>query len=224
MATIPAPRSIWTLRRGITAAVVSGAVALLTQLPLAAASFTASTGTAGSAFAAAASFCTAPGSITTTIASDTMAVQTSPTTTFGSATTLEVRSHTSDNKRMFIRPNLPSIPARCTLERAVMTLTVRRFTTPARTYAVYRSSAAWTAGGLTWNNQPAPTGSPATSAVTATTWDVDVTAQVAGLYEFGNFGLIFQDTVENSAADRNNQFGSLDGSNPGPATVTYTWG
>ena len=223
MATLPAPRAIWSPRRGIAAMVVAGAVALLTQLPLTAASFTASTGSAGNAFAAASSFCPSPGSVTTTVASDTMAVQTSPTTTFGSAATLEVRSHTGDNKRMFVRPNLPTIPARCTLQSAVMTLTVKRFTTPARTYAIYRSSAAWTAGGLTWNNQPPPTGSPSTGVVTATSWSVDVTPQVADSYVDGNFGLIIQDTIENSAADRNNQFGSLDGATPAAATLTYTW-
>ena len=45
---------------------------------------------------------------------------------------------------------------------------------------------------------------------------------MSGLYATGDYGLIVRDTVEDNPADKNNQFGSLDGGSP--ATVTYTWG
>ena len=198
-----------------------GALAMLGRLPLTSAAFTATTASSGSSFAAASSFCASPGSTTTSVVNDTMVVQKSPDATFGSASPIEVRSHLNDNKRVFVRPSIPTIGARCHFTSAVLTFTVVGFR-GGRTYDVYRAAADWNVNTLTWNNKPGLAGVPASAAITSGSWSVDVTSHVQALAGGTNVGLVVKDATEDSAADLNNKLGSIDGGQA--ATITFTWG
>lgn len=221
MVTPSLHRRVRAARRGVVALVAVAAAGLLTQLPLASASFTSSTGNGSNAFQAASSFCPTPGSTTLPVTNDTMVVQTSPTTNYQSAAPLMVQARTGDVRRMFVRPTLATIPARCTLTGAVLTLTVNSFS--ARTYGVYRVGAAWAIGTINWNNQPAPTGAAAVASTTDVTFSVDVTAQVQGLYQVANDGLMIRDQTEGTATTFTNSYASLNSASGAPA-VTFTWG
>lgn len=210
-------------RRALAVVAVAGALATMTQLPLASAAFTAVTGNGGNAFGAANSFCVTPGSTTLTVLNDAEVDEKDPTKNYGNKAPIEVRSHAGDNRRIFMRPALPAVPTNCTLTSAVLTLTIVNQKQD-RTYVAYRATSQWDVNTITWANQPGITGS-ATSApiVAGATWSIDVTPQVLALYASGtNYGLRIQDSAESDSKDLNNSFDSLDGSSPG--RVTYTWG
>lgn len=212
-----------TARRGAAAgALALVAAALLGRLPLTSASFTATTGSGGNSFAAASSFCAAPGSSTANLLNDTMVSQGSPTTNYVSATTLEVRSQPSNNRRILVRPALPALPARCRVTSAVLTFSVSSYKA-GRTYQAYRIATDWTVGTVTWNTQPPTTGTPATATVTNGTWSIGVASQVQAIYDSGtNTGLLVRDATEDAAPEQHNTYSSLDGSTP--PTLTLTWG
>lgn len=210
-------------RRGATgAALALAAAALLGRLPATSASFTATTGSGGNTFAAATSFCASPGSSTADVVNDTMVSQGSPTTNYGLVTPIEVRSQPGNNRRVLVRPALPALPAHCRVTSAVLTFTLKSYR-GGRTYQVYRAATDWGVGSVTWSNQPATTGTPASAGVTNGTWSIGVAAQIQAIYDSGtNTGLIVRDAAEDAAPEQHNTFESLDGGTP--PSLTLTWG
>jgi hypothetical protein len=191
------------------------------QVPVTSAAFTAVTGNGPSSFGAAASFCPTPGSVTRSVANDTMVVQSDPSGNYGSAAPLQVRARSGDVRRMFVRPSLPAIPSRCRVTSASIRFVVQTHTE--RTLHVFQVGGSWTVGGLTWNNQPPVVGAPAVAASTPDIWTVDVTEQIRGLYASGtNHGLVVRDAEEATPVTYNNFFRGIDDGNP--AQVTITWG
>ena len=74
-------------RRGVAAVLAAVlAVGALAHLPVTSAAFTAVTRNGGSSFAAAGTWCTTPGSATTTVQNDTMLAQDDPNGNYGGAT------------------------------------------------------------------------------------------------------------------------------------------
>jgi hypothetical protein len=198
-----------------------GAAAALDSLPMTAASFTARTSNGGSAFAAATSFCTSPGSTTLTVVNDSTLRENDPDGNYGNNPTLEVRSHNGDDRRVIIRPALPTVPDHCELTTATLTLRVTGYRA-GRTYQAYLAASDWAFNTVTWNNQPAMVGVPTSAATTDTTWSISVLPQVQAILSSGdNYGVIIRDSVEDSAPDLNNKYDSLDGSVE--PSVTYTW-
>lgn len=201
------------------AAAALGSAALLAQLPLASASFTATTRSTGSSFAAASSFCPGAGSATTSVSNDTMVVESTPSANHEGTAPLMVRARTGDVRRMFVRPVLPSVPSRCTITRATLTFEVVSYIR--RTYEVYRVGSPWLIGSINWSNQPAPTGTPAVATTTDTTFTIDVTDQVIGLYTQGNNGLTMRDSDESTPATFTNSYHSIN--DGGAPKLTVTW-
>jgi hypothetical protein len=137
---------------------------------------------------------------------------------YGTDTTMEVRSTTSGspdrNRRSFVQFDVSSIPATATILSANLRLyLVTEAPSASRSYDAHRvTSPAWVESTITWNNQPAVTGSP-TSTISVTTpldrwlsWDVasDVAAFVAST--FTNYGWRISDSVESSATDYRSYF------------------
>jgi len=207
--------------RLIGAVATLAALVALTQVPLTSAAFTARTSTPSSSFTAANSFCTAPGSITRNLINDTWANQNDPTRNYGGDTHLNVIARAGQRGRVFIRPDLPTIPARCRLTSAILTLDEHGIA--ARTLDIYRVDEAWDVGTLNWNNQPTVTGTPVSGIPTAVIWEIDVRALIQDLYDSGtNHGLMIQDRTENTATFFENRFHSLDDADEKPYIV-YTY-
>jgi hypothetical protein len=210
-----------TARWAIAAVASVGAIALLGQVPVTSAAFTAVTGNDASSFDAASSFCASPGTATAPVANDSMVVESNPGGNYGSTAPLQVRARSGDARRTFVRPTLPTIPARCRVTSASIRFVVQTHTE--RTLHVHRAGGSWSVNGLTWSNQPPPAGDPAVAVSTSGTWTVDVTEQVRGIYAAGvNHGLIVRDADEGTSTTFTNAFRGIDDSNP--AQVTVTWG
>lgn len=170
---------------------------------------------------------------TTTLVTDTTVRQASPTSNFGTATTLTVASGTNVNQRTYLRFDLaacsPAIPASATVRLATLRLYVTAMSSVCRTIDLFRVTAAWTETGLTWTNQPFGTainsppsasrtgsfnvGSPVGcqnlttgTYVSGATVTTDVAAFVAG--GSTNLGWMLRDDVEGSATTWTETFSS----------------
>lgn len=118
---------------------------------------------------------------------------------FGTASTLEVGPSyllVLSQQRALVGFELPVVPARCSLEAAELRLFA---TSPGsgRTIEALRLNGAWTETGVTWSNQPATTGSAATSAsLSSPDWQQwNVLSQVEAMYSGANNGFLVKDSV-----------------------------
>jgi hypothetical protein len=188
------------VRRAQAAAVAAAVVLVptLAQQPVRGA-FNGSTSTTGSQVGTATCF---PGSATVNAVADSTVNQAAPNSVAGGDDYMIVASlGPANNRRTFVRFGLPTIPAGCTVTAA----TLRLYTDGAdagQTLGVYRANplaALWTEAGLTWNNQPAVAGTPATTLSVATngylSWPV--TTLVRDLYAGANNGFMIRDQAEN---------------------------
>ena len=163
---------------------------------------------------------------TTTVTADTEARQGSATSNFGTATSMNVASGSSLNRRIYIRFDLtkcsPAIPSTVTVKLATLRLFVTALPAVCRTHDIFRVTSSWTESTLTWNNQPFGTSinNPASGSRTSsldvgaspcqnsastqyvTGWAVaaDVQAFVSGTAT--NNGWMIRDDVEGSSTTR----------------------
>jgi hypothetical protein len=194
------------VRSGRRLAVMGAAAAftvLLAQHTTTAA-FTAQTGDTGNTASTAATFCTTPGGTTVGASADTTAYQQNPTTAYGTSAEVGVGSSSGANGRVFVKFALPALAARCTVTAATLRMHAH---TPAasRTIDVYRvdpGSPAWSEASTNWNNQPAGTGTAASSASLASGgWqEWSVTSIVTSFYAGTNSGFLVRDRAESSGS------------------------
>jgi hypothetical protein len=121
--------------------------------------------------------------------------------TNGTSSTLTVASRNNNrNARALVWFVLPSLPPGCRVESATLRLYINN-PSPDRPLQVLRLDSApnWTEAGVTWNNQPAPTGA-AVSVASGTTsgyrsWTV--TSMVQAMYGGTNNGFLIKLATEN---------------------------
>jgi hypothetical protein len=169
----------------------------------------------------------------TTVVTDTEVRQGSPSTNYGSLTSLTVTSSGSANRRIYVWFDLsacsPAIPASALVQLATLRLYATALPSVCRTLELYRDTTAWVESTVTWNSQPFGTAlnSPASSTRSAA-FDIgtpvgcqnrvsgtyivgaepttDVAAWVAG--SASNFGWMIRDSVEASTTARTTTFSS----------------
>jgi hypothetical protein len=149
---------------------------------------------------------------------DTYASQSAPSSNFGTATTLNVRSSLTQNMRAFVQFDLApcSIPANALVTGASLKLFLNSAPSASRTYDAHRVTSTWAEGTLTWANQPT-VAAPATSSVaTGTTSNVTLTWMVTSDVQAfldgtaSNFGWRIKDQTEDSATARTAQLRSAE--------------
>lgn len=189
--------------------------------------FTAVTGSGGNSVGTSADFCVA-GVQDVPVSNDSWTDQAAPTVSNGTSSALQVRSGSAANRRTYLRFSLTT-RKHCTLQSAQLRL-YNRVPTAGRVIDVHRADPAqspqWDAGSITWNNQPAPTGTGAGSTAPAApqiqTWDV--TAHTTVLLTGPNNGFVLRDRVENdggSSAQAYDEQSTAGGTVP---TLRLTWG
>jgi len=188
--------------------------------------FSGATENPGNVFTTAASFCAAPGPQTVTADADAFVRQTSGNSNFGANTALRVQSASTvivlgpNNERSLVHFALPAVPAHCTLTGATLRLNASS-AAAGRTLQAFRVSTAWTQAGVTWNNQPAVTGS-ATTTASGTGWrEWDVTTQTQAMYTGSNTGFLIRDASESAILAAVQVFSSREGANPPQLVVTF---
>jgi prepilin-type N-terminal cleavage/methylation domain-containing protein len=124
---------------------------------------------------------------------------------FGSDDLLGTYSSSGADTRSLVKFVLPTAPSGCVMDTATLRMFVNDAPGSTRTVQAYQVNAAWNEvnpGGVTWNNQPGTTGSPATATTPGSdnNWmDFGVTSIVAAQYAGTNHGFLLKDSQENGA-------------------------
>ena len=160
----------------------------------------------------------------TTAVTDVSVRQASPTSNFGTATTTNIATAATANRRLYLAFDLgkcsPAIPSTAIVRLATLRLYVSGLPANCRTIDLFRVTSSWTESTITWNNQPFGTtlNNPASSGavdsfgagtpagcqnlttgvyVVGANPTSDVAAFVAGTAT--NFGWMLRDDVEGSS-------------------------
>jgi len=174
--------------------------------------------------------------------------QATPSTNYGTQTTVVVSSRSGQNRRTYVRFNLggcsPSIPSTATVKLARLRLYVTTLPTVCRSLDIFRVTVSWTETGVTWNSQPfgTATNNPASGSrtdvfgvgtpvgcenrvagyVTGADVTSDVSAFVAG--SATNHGWMIRDDAEDSGTTRTEVFSAKNLNNAAQAPqLVVTW-
>lgn len=155
--------------------------------------------------------CRTPGVQTLTAAEDSYVDQDDPSANTGSDVNLYVMSKTTllglggdDNRRTYVRFEPSALPEACVVTAATLRLHAKS-AAAGRTIQAFSASRQWKEGNLSWNNQPGPTGTAATSA-SGTGWQSwAVTDHVRQMYAGSNDGFVLQDATENDGTSGHSQ-------------------
>jgi hypothetical protein len=145
----------------------------------------------------------------------------SPSQNKGTDSILKVMSKgPSHDVRSLVRFNMPSIPAGCAVKSATLRLYSGSWK-DGRTLQALRVTGSWTEGGVTWDNQPATAGTPATAASGSGYREWDVKSQVKAMYDTSApHGFLIRDAAEGQ--DSEQQFNSREkGDNVPQLVVTF---
>jgi hypothetical protein len=125
-------------------------------------------------------------------------------------------SKSGGNLRALVRFNLPALPQGCSVESATLRIYAKS-AAGGRTLQAYQLGATWTEGGVTWANQPATAGTPATTTSGTGYRDWNVAGVVQAMYASANHGFLIRDATENQDAEQ--QFHSREESTNRPQLV-----
>jgi predicted ribosomally synthesized peptide with SipW-like signal peptide len=170
--------------------------------------------------------CAQPSSQTLLATADSWVDEAAPSASNGAAANLRVRSQTGgQNQRAFAQFDLPALQTGCVVTSANYYM-YNSAPVAGRTLEVHRAAASWTENGITWADQPATTGTPATATTTGTVgwlgWDV--TDLVSSQYASGNNGFRVSDQAEDAATAQAQQFGARESGFTPPAMVLTVGG
>ena len=195
---------------------------------LSGASFTSQSANPANTFTAATNFCTDTSLHTVTADRDTYVDQTNATTsTGGTGTTMNVQSRNSNrNQRALVGFTLPTKPAACSVVTATLKLNAPTVADSGRTLEASQilPSATWSETAVTWNTQPATTGTAATttSATGLRSWTV--TSQVQAMYGStnANNGFMIKDQTESSSSAKTQTYSTREAASNKPVLeVTF---
>jgi hypothetical protein len=135
--------------------------------------------------------------VTVFASADSWVDQNSASNNFGTDAILKVRSQgPSDDFRALVRFTLPTAPAGCVVQSATLRLYAASWTT-GRALEALRIADPWAEDTVTWSNQPATTGSAATTSSGSGYREWSVSAQVQAIYDTGsNYGFLIRDATE----------------------------
>jgi hypothetical protein len=145
--------------------------------------------------------------ITVSADADAWIDQNSAANNYGSDSILKVQAKANNNFRALVHFPLPTLPAGCVVESATLRLYAAS-SAKNRTLQAFQLAAGWLESGVTWSNQPATTGTAATT-TSGNGWrEWNVAAQVQTMFNTGtNNGFLIRDANE-SGSGREQQFNS----------------
>ncbi len=149
--------------------------------------------------------------------------QGSPTTNKGDDSNLKVMSKSGANLRALVRFAVPAdLPEGCVVESATLRLFAGSSRT-GRTLQALQVNSAWTESNVTWNSQPATTGTAATAPSGSGYRQWNVTSQVQAMFDAdANHGFLIRDATE--GRDHEQQFHSREKAPDNPPQLVITFG
>jgi hypothetical protein len=157
--------------------------------------------------------------LTLTADADAWIDQNSSGNNYGSDSIIKVQAKSSNNFRTLVRFPMPtSVPQGCVVQSATLRL-YSASSSGNRTLQALRLNASWTESGVNWGNQPATTGTAATTSSGSGYRQWTVTAQVQAMYSAGaNHGFLVRDATEGGGGSEQ-QFHSREKGNDLPQLV-----
>jgi hypothetical protein len=165
-----------------------------------------------------------PSTATVGAAADSWLLQSSAAQNYGTDSVLKVDTKSGANARGMVRFTLPPVPAGCEITDAKLRLYASSYKA-GRTLQALRLNGPWTETNVTWNNQPASTGSAATAAspTAARYVEWNVVSQVQSMYSGSNHGFMIRDAAENgSGLDQG--LHSREKGTDNPPRLVISWG
>ena len=164
-----------------------------------------------------ASSCQQTGTYSVTGPADAWIGDHDPARNNGGTNDLRIKTKVGDNRRSLVRHTLPALDPDCEVKSAKLVLTSTN-EKGGRTLHALTVAAAWGEKTVTWNNQPATTGSPIAApspSVAKGTSEFDVTALVRDMYAgtITNNGFLIKDSAENDPGGVENVFASNESGN-----------
>ncbi|MBK8903182.1 MAG: right-handed parallel beta-helix repeat-containing protein [Anaerolineaceae bacterium] len=140
------------------------------------------------------------GPMTILASADAWISQSSPSDNKGDDSVLKVQGKSGNNMRTLVFFNLPvDIPAGCVVESATLRLYASSWKNN-RTLRAYQLNGSWSENSVTWNNQPATTGSPVTTSSGSGWRQWNVAAMVQLMVDSGvNNGFLIRDASESGS-------------------------
>lgn len=134
---------------------------------------------------------------TYTSSADAWIDQNSSSNNFGSDSILKVQAKSSNNFRALVRFDLPATPPEgCVVQSATLRMYAASWKN-GRTLQAFQIADSWSENGVTWSNQPATSGSAATTSSGKNWRQWNVTSQVQAMYSAGaNHGFLLRDATE----------------------------
>ena len=105
----------------------------------------------------AAGSCTAGATVTVGASADAWVLQSSATSNYGGDSAIKVDSKSGSNARALVRFSLPAVPSGCAVTGARLRMYAGSYKAE-RTLEAVPLAASWSESGVTWANQPAPSG------------------------------------------------------------------
>jgi hypothetical protein len=165
--------------------------------------------------------CTAT-TVTVSANADAWIDQNSSSNNFGSDSILKVQAKSSNNFRALVRFAMPtSIPSGCVVQSATLRLYAASWTNN-RTLQALRINANWSENSVKWSNQPATTGTAATTSSGSGYRQWNVTAQVQAIYDAGaNNGFLIRDATEGGNGYEQQLHAKEKGENPPELLLSF---
>jgi hypothetical protein len=141
----------------------------------------------------------------------------------GSDSILKIQSkRPRDNFRALVGFAPPALPSGCAVQSATLRLYASSWRT-GRTLQAWQISASWSENSVTWNNQPATTGSAATTSSGSAWRQWDVTTLVRDMYTANaHYGFLIRDAVEGANNSAEQQLHSREkGENPPELVLVF---
>ena len=186
------------------------------------AGFSARSANPANSFQAASSFCA--GTRTVVASADAWVSGESKTSNFGTDLNIWSRAG-AETSRTLVKFALPSTGT-CTVSSATLRLYAGSVTSTdgaVRTLQAFQVGAAWAETTVTWNTQPATTGTAATTTSAAGWRSWDVGTQVQAMYSGANNGFLVRDSSETGGAQRwFSRFDSRENTNKPQLVITLT--
>jgi hypothetical protein len=113
----------------------------------------------------------------------------------GDDSILKVQAKSGNNNRALLHFNLPTVPQGCTIQSATLRLYASSWKN-GRTIQALRINGSWTENGVNWSNQPATTGTAATTSSGSGYRQWNVLAHVQAMYGGTNNGFLIRDASE----------------------------
>jgi hypothetical protein len=160
--------------------------------------------------------------LTLTANADAWIDQNSSGNNYGSDSILKVQAKSGNNFRALVRFPMPtSVPQGCVIQSATLRLYSASWSSN-RTLQALRINASWTESGVKWSNQPATTGTAATTTSGSGYRQWSVTALVQTMYDTGaNNGFLIRDANEGGGGSEQQFHGREKGESLPQLLITF---